>query len=68
MPESTPPSGIVERLRTALTGALSARDTVAAAALRSALGAIANAEAVPVPPAPGGLTGCPPGASTSPVA
>ena len=54
MPESTPPSETVERLRAALTGALSARDTVAAAALRSALAAIANAEAVPVPTVPVG--------------
>ncbi len=54
MPGSTPPSETVERLRAALGEALSARDTVAAAALRSALAAIANAEAVPVPTAPVG--------------
>jgi len=35
------------RLRTALTETLSSRDPVAASALRSALSAIANAEAVP---------------------
>jgi uncharacterized protein YqeY len=35
------------RLRTALTQALSSRDALAAAPLRSALSAIANAEAVP---------------------
>jgi uncharacterized protein len=37
------------RLRAALGAALRARDLTAAAALRSALGAIGNAEAVPVP-------------------
>jgi uncharacterized protein YqeY len=37
---------IQARLRTALTEALSSRDTVAAAAIRSALSAIANAEAI----------------------
>jgi hypothetical protein len=37
-----------ERLRDGLRAALRSRDMVAAAALRSALGAIANAEAVPV--------------------
>src|SRR6478609_309078 len=36
------------RLRSALTDAMKARDTVATAALRSALGAIDNAEAVAV--------------------
>jgi uncharacterized protein len=40
------------RLRAALGAALKARDLTAAAALRSALGAIGNAEAVPVPAAP----------------
>jgi uncharacterized protein len=43
-----------ERLRLALRAALRARDAVAAAALRSALGALGNAEAVP---APAGLAG-----------
>jgi uncharacterized protein YqeY len=38
------------RLRTALAGALRRRDTIAVSALRSALGAISNAEAVAVPP------------------
>ena len=37
------------RLQQALSRALKARDTEAVSALRSALGAIANAEAVPVP-------------------
>jgi uncharacterized protein len=49
--------GLEARLRRALTAALRARDLTAAAALRSALGAIGNAEAVPppaaVPPEPG---------------
>lgn len=43
------------RLRRALPGALKARDQVAVAALRSALAAIENAEAV-VPPASPNLT------------
>ena len=38
-----------DRLRTSLKAALKARDEVATAALRSALSAIANAEAVPPP-------------------
>ena len=48
------PSGddLPARLRLALTAAMRARDMTAVAALRSALGAIGNAEAVPVPPAP----------------
>jgi hypothetical protein len=41
-------------LRTALRAAMKAKDTVAASALRSALAAIANAEAVP--PGPGTTT------------
>jgi uncharacterized protein len=45
---SSPPD-IVARLRRALTTALSSRDMVAAAAIRSALAAVGNAEAVPVP-------------------
>jgi uncharacterized protein len=47
-PASSPPD-TVGRLRAALTTALSSRDMIAAAAIRSALGAIGNAEAVPVP-------------------
>jgi hypothetical protein len=49
------PSDLRARLSAALKDALRARDQVAASALRSALGAIGNAEAVPVPvdpPAP----------------
>src|SRR5580704_15837381 len=42
-----PTTPLQVRLQTALTHALSSRDVVAAAALRSALSAIANAEAVP---------------------
>jgi uncharacterized protein YqeY len=41
-------------LREALTAALKARDRVAATALRSALSAIENAEALPVEPAAAG--------------
>ena len=41
------PHGIQERVRAALREALSARDKVAVSALRSALAAIGNAEAVP---------------------
>jgi uncharacterized protein len=47
-----PGDDLPARLRLALTAALRARDMTAAAALRSALGAIGNAEAVPVPAAP----------------
>jgi uncharacterized protein len=42
-----PTTPLQVRLQTALIQALSSRDVVAAAALRSALSAIANAEAVP---------------------
>jgi uncharacterized protein YqeY len=42
----TSPHDIRSRLRRALTGALKARDAAAASALRTALGAIGNAEAV----------------------
>jgi hypothetical protein len=38
---------VTERLRTELTAAMRRRDTAAVAALRSALAAVANAEAVP---------------------
>lgn len=41
------------RLRRALPPALKSRDRAAVAALRSALAAIDNAQAVPAPPAPG---------------
>ncbi len=41
------------RLRAALRGALKARDVVAAFAIRSALGAIGNAQAVPADAGPG---------------
>ncbi|GAA0799208.1 GatB/YqeY domain-containing protein [Spirilliplanes yamanashiensis] len=40
---------LVERLQAALTPAMRARDGAAVAALRSALAAVANAEAVPAP-------------------
>ena len=39
-----------DRLSTALRTAMLAEDAVAVSALRSALGALANAEAVPIPP------------------
>ena len=45
-------SSLHTRLRGALPGALKARDRVAVAAIRSALGAIDNAQAVEAPPAP----------------
>jgi uncharacterized protein len=44
-------AGIQARLRSALADAIRTRDAAAVAALRSALGAIANAEAVPPDPA-----------------
>jgi uncharacterized protein YqeY len=44
---------IQERLRVALRAAMKSRDTVATSALRSALAAIANAEAVPPEPTTG---------------
>jgi uncharacterized protein len=50
-----PGDGLQARLRLALGAALRARDMTAAAALRSALGAIGNAEAVPVPAAHSGV-------------
>ena len=51
-PDSPPASGVRSRLQAALRAAMKARDTVAVSALRSALAAIANAEAIPVPEAP----------------
>jgi len=55
-PVAGPGIDVRARLRLALTGALRARDVIAVSALRSALGAIANAEAVdpgPVATGPG---------------
>ncbi|MEV0245980.1 hypothetical protein AB0H76_05240 [Nocardia sp. NPDC050712] len=49
-----PDAGLRDRLRAALTVAMKARDRDAAAALRSALGAIDNAEAVEAPRARAG--------------
>jgi uncharacterized protein len=49
MPTSAPQTPITARLRAALSQALSSRDAVAVAVIRSALGAISNAEAVPPP-------------------
>jgi uncharacterized protein len=51
-------AGLTTRLRLALAEALRARDTIAVSALRSALGAIGNAEAVePGVTAPAGSAG-----------
>ena len=47
--QEQPGTGLADRLRAALTVAMSSRDTVAVAAIRSALAAIGNAEAVPPP-------------------
>jgi hypothetical protein len=49
-----PGDDLPARLRLALTVALRARDMTAASALRSALGAIGNAEAIPMPLAASG--------------
>jgi uncharacterized protein len=57
-----PPAGDVRsRLQGALRAAMKDRDRVAVSALRSALAAIANAEAVPVPEAFGRPTAAPVG-------
>jgi uncharacterized protein len=53
-PEDQPDRDVRAALRQALAAAMRARDTVAASALRSVLGAIGNAEAVPAPQAPAG--------------
>ena len=64
MTDPAPPGDdLPARLRHALTAAMRARDMTAAAALRSALGAIGNAEAVPVPPARPGIAAGPSAAS-----
>ena len=52
-------SAVRQRLASALTAALRARDKIAASALRSALAAIDNASAVPAGPAPAAGTGGP---------
>jgi uncharacterized protein len=62
MPAHPASTSVRERLRAALPPALKARDAVAVAALRSALAAIDNAEAVEGAPAPR------PGAGDAPVA
>jgi uncharacterized protein YqeY len=48
----TPATDVRSRLQGALRAAMKERDTVAVSGLRSALAAIANAEAVPLPPEP----------------
>jgi uncharacterized protein YqeY len=57
------PDEILQRLREALRAAMKAKDTVAVSALRSALAAIANAEAIPVPAAGPVTSGNQPGGS-----
>jgi uncharacterized protein YqeY len=53
-PTASPGTDVRARLRLALTDALRARDTIAVSALRSALSAIGNAEAVDPGPAAAG--------------
>jgi uncharacterized protein len=48
---------LLDRLRTALSAAMRTRDRPAITALRTALGAVANAEAVAVDPEPAAVTG-----------
>jgi len=56
VPSPVPGSDVRARLRLALTGALRARDAIAVSALRSALSAVGNAEAVdPGPTAAAGV-------------
>jgi uncharacterized protein len=52
-------SAVRQRLASALTAALKARDTIAVSALRSALAAIDNAAAVPAGPSPSASAGSP---------
>ena len=49
MPEGTGTESMVDRMRRDLTRARQAGDTTAVTALRTALSALANAEAVPAP-------------------
>jgi uncharacterized protein len=58
-PEDHADGDVRAALRRALAAAMRARDAVAASALRSALGAIGNAEAVPAPQAPASRAGSP---------
>jgi hypothetical protein len=58
-PEAQPDGDVRARLGRALRDALKARDHVAASALRSALAAIANAEAVPPAASPAGAASNP---------
>ena len=57
--------GLQSRLRRELAAALRAHDQVAVAALRTALSALANAEAVPAPVTPPGGSASPGSASPS---
>ena len=61
MSTPSPAVSVWSRLQVALRAAMKERDTVAMSALRSALGAIANAEAVPLPEASVGRPGPPSG-------
>jgi uncharacterized protein len=56
-PGGVPSADLQARLRLALRAAIRERDPAATPALRSALAALANAEAVPAAPAPGQATG-----------
>jgi uncharacterized protein len=60
MSTPSPALSVWSRLQVALRAAMKERDTVAMSALRSALGAIANAEAVPLQEAPAGPSAAPP--------
>ena len=60
MSTPSPALSVWSRLQVALRAAMKERDTVAMSALRSALGAIANAEAVPLPEASARTQGAPP--------
>jgi uncharacterized protein YqeY len=55
--DDQPDGDVRARLRQALGAAVRARDPVAASALRSALGALGNAEAVPAPQTPASSVG-----------
>jgi uncharacterized protein len=60
MSTPSPALSVWSRLQVALRAAMKERDIVAMSALRSALGAIANAEAVPLPEASARTQGAPP--------
>jgi uncharacterized protein len=66
MSTPSPALSVWSRLQVALRAAMKERDTVAMSALRLALGAIANAEAVPLPEASAQTPGAPPSAPPVP--